>query len=198
MLNQMLKSTLVLSLVCLIAAALLGTAYIFTEPGIEEQKEAALKESLGQVHTTADDFEAKDGYFVALKNSKIIGYAAVAEAQGYGGTIKILAGIDTEKKLTGIRIMEHEETPGMGASALKPEFYSQFSGLPADKIALRRNGGKIDAITGATITSSAVIDAVKQALESELSSLKFNNSIEEADSVTYAVPGNKSGEIKNG
>lgn len=159
----MFKSTFVLTLVCLIASALLGATYLVTAEKIDQQAVIALNENLRQVFPEADDFEESASYFMAKKQGMIIGFASVVETSGYGGTIKLLVGIDTQRKLTGVRIMDHTETPGLGANAVKPEFYNQFNSLTFDKLSLKKEAGEIDAITGATITTNAVIEGVKTA-----------------------------------
>ena len=120
----MLRSTLILTVVCLVAAALLGGAYTLTEEKIVEQQQNALTDALQEVQPNADSFEIKDGYYLAEKGNEIIGYAVVVEQPGYGGIIKMLVGFDTNRTITGLRIMEHEETPGLGANAAKEKFYS--------------------------------------------------------------------------
>jgi putative hemolysin len=84
--------------------------------------------------------------------------------------------------------MEHEETPGLGANAIRPDFYSQFDELTSEEINLKKNNGKIDAITGATITTNAVINGVKQILTKKLQKLVDNEEPEEDyDAVTEAT-----------
>ena len=156
--TSMIKSTIMLTLVCLVAAALLGGAYTLTEEQIEKQAEIALQNTLKEVLPLGEDFELTDDFYMAKKDDMIVGYAAVVEVQGYGGLMKVLVGIDTQKTLTGVRIMEHQETPGLGANADKPKFYDQFDGLGPKQLAT-----DIDAITGATITSDAVVMAVNEA-----------------------------------
>jgi len=66
----------------------------------------------------------------------------------------------------GISVISHSETPGLGERIVETAFSSQFNGITTDEVALKDNGGKIDAISGATISSSAVVEAVyKNALE---------------------------------
>ncbi len=161
---SMLRSTAVLGLVCLVAAALLGTAYVLTEQKIEEQQEIILQQNLKQVLPEAERFEEKDDYYVATNDGEIVGYAALSTGSGYGGPITVLVGIDLENTITGVRIMKQTETPGLGANAVNPEFYSQFNNITQEEVKLARDGGRIDAITGATITTDAIIDAVRQAL----------------------------------
>ena len=74
---------------------------------------------------------------------------------GFGGTIKILIGVDNSKKITGTKILEHLETPGLGERITEDEFLEQFVNKP---ITLQAN--EIDAITGATISSTAIIDTI--------------------------------------
>ncbi len=96
----------------------------------------------------------------------------VISERGYGGPIKIIVGVDaTGEKITGVRIAAHSETPGLGANIVQvrtgddePWFLKQFGGLTVDRIALKPRGA-IDAITAATISSTAVTDAVRKGFE---------------------------------
>lgn len=104
--------------------------------------------------------------FPAKKDGKTFAIAFEVTGQGYGGPIGIMVGIDLKTgRLTGMRVMTHSETPGLGARSVQPEFYEQFPGLGIEKAALSAKGGKINAISGATMTSTGVVSAVKEALE---------------------------------
>ncbi len=104
--------------------------------------------------------------FPAKKNGKASAIAFEVVGQGYGGPVAIMIGIDLKTgKLTGMRVMTHSETPGLGARAVEPQFYEQFSALGTEGVALEASGGKINAISGATITSTGVVEAVKKGLE---------------------------------
>ncbi|ATJ82575.1 electron transport complex subunit RsxG [Halomonas beimenensis] len=90
---------------------------------------------------------------------------------GYSGRIELVMGLDTQGRITGVRVTEHRETPGLGdrIEARKSDWIRQFTGHslaapPAGGWAVSRDGGGIDALTGATITSRAVVDAVRDAL----------------------------------
>jgi len=92
-------------------------------------------------------------------------------AAGYGGDIEFLMAIDAERQVRGVRVTRHAETPGIG-DAIETRhsgWILGLRGLPADGDAaawrLRRDGGTVDAITGATITSRALIDGVRAALK---------------------------------
>ena len=99
------------------------------------------------------------------------------ESQGYSSIIKMLVGIDSHNKITELRVLEQMETPGLGANIEKIEFYEQFTGLTQDDIALKNEGGEIDGVTGATISSRAVIAGVKDALGEDVGSITNNMGI---------------------
>jgi electron transport complex protein RnfG len=116
--------------------------------------------------------EEKDGskviksLFPAKRNGKSFAVAFEVTGKGYGGYIGIMMGVDLKTgHLTGMRVMTHLETPGLGARSAEPEFYKQFFGLELKDVALSAEGGKINAITGATNTSTGVVQAVKEGLE---------------------------------
>lgn len=105
--------------------------------------------------------------FVAKKDGKLVGMAYDSSSdKGYNGTINIMIGVDTEGKLIGLAVMTHSETPGKGSLVEEPDFRDQFKGLqvPQD-VKLSGAGGKIDGISGATVSSKAVAEAVAKALE---------------------------------
>ena len=104
--------------------------------------------------------------FPAKKDGKYFAVAFEVEGKGYHGEMGIIMGIDISSgDLTGVRVMTHTETPGLGAKVTEPAFYEQFSGLGMIDIALSGKGGKINAITGATKSSQGVAEAVKKGLE---------------------------------
>lgn len=104
--------------------------------------------------------------FPAKKEGKYFAVAFEVEGKGYHGEIGIMMGIDIRSgHLTGVRVMTHTETPGLGARVTEPAFYEQFSGLGMNDVALSAKGGNINAITGATKSSQGVAGAVKGGLE---------------------------------
>lgn len=91
---------------------------------------------------------------------------------GYSGDISLLVGINAEGALTGVRVLSHKETPGLGdkIEVRKSDWITQFAGLsldnpPIEQWAVKQDGGAFDAFTGATITPRAVIGAIKRSLE---------------------------------
>lgn len=104
------------------------------------------------------------------KDGNVVGYVMSATSpSGYGGDIKIALGISvSDASITGFSVLSNSETAGLGAKCTEDEFKSQFAGKSANGITLTKSGAQneteIDAISGATITSSAVTDAVNSAM----------------------------------
>ena len=110
---------------------------------------------------------SEDG--LSLQN--IVGYAISTVANGYGGQVKVMTGIDTNGEIIGIDVYYNDdETPGLGKNTSNESFTSQFSGLLTnDAIVVDKDfagqGQKVDAVTSSTISSRAVVSAVNDALE---------------------------------
>jgi electron transport complex protein RnfG len=103
--------------------------------------------------------------FPAKKGGKTEAVAYSAAAKGYHDLIEVMVGVEPDGKLTGISIMSHTETPGLGARIVEAKFTDQFAGLDLDTTKLSAKGGKVDALSGATFSTVGVITAVNQALE---------------------------------
>lgn len=120
-----------------------------------------------------DRFTIKDGdaertFFVGVLNGEPRGVAFETFGKGYGGDVGLMVGIDVkDDKLLGVGVTTHGETPGMGAKAKSdPNFVAQYKGLSIEKpIKVTQDGGSINAISGATITSRAVSAATTEAGE---------------------------------
>ncbi|MBU0614561.1 MAG: RnfABCDGE type electron transport complex subunit G [Nanoarchaeota archaeon] len=172
--NEQLHLGITLMIVTLIAGGALALTNQYTSDQIEKQKELALTTALNKV-IDADSFESVGNDYVAYKDSQVVGKVMMIEVSGYASMIKALVGVDNDNKITGIDVLEQAETPGLGAKIASEEFKGQFMGKSSDALAIRKDGGNIDAITGATISSRAITNAVKSALEG-------------ADAITTASP----------
>lgn len=171
--NHPLKLGGILFLITAICVGILGGVNQITSPIIAENEikseEAAMRtlvveaESFVAVEDVADEKIKK--ICIAKKGAETVGYVLRMEPNGYGGAIKMLIGMDAEGKIKGISILEHSETPGFGANAAKDSFKGQFENketpLTVTKIASSEQ--EIEAITGATITSEAITEAVNMA-----------------------------------
>jgi electron transport complex protein RnfG len=159
--NEMLHYGLVLLVITVVASAALSLTYEQTKAKIESQQLDAIKSSLKLVMPGADDFKMQsDNYYIALSQGKEIGYVKIGQSPGYSSNIRMMIGV-TDGKITGLRVLSQSETPGLGTRVQEPWFQEQFKGLAKEEIELKKNGGKIDAITGATISSKAVVEGVK-------------------------------------
>ncbi len=136
--------------------------------------------ALEEIFTGDPIFELRDGgsdlpYWIVFSDPARIeaaGYAFVAKGEGFASTIETLVGTDAKGTIVGVRVLFHEETDGWGSKIMEkrdggnlPWFPEQFVGkTPVDTIALTENGGDIDAITEATVTSDAVTTSIADGL----------------------------------
>lgn len=173
-LKDYLVPTVTLFVICLVATLLLGLTNQVTAPIIENLAIETEIKSRQTVFADASSFgEAnvlEDGTSVVAaldESGATIGYVVVNTAKGYGGDISVMTGVDANGKVTGINILSHAETAGLGAKATEASFREQFIGLIGGITVSKDKAGEnsIDAITGATITSRAVTDAVNAAIE---------------------------------
>ena len=174
------KLVVVLTLVCLIAAlALAGVDRLTKEPRLEQKRLAHLK-AIKSVLPPFDNDPMKDKreiegitFYLGKKEGEITGVAFSSKGEGYSGFITIMMGVNPEDdSITGIEILEHMETPGLGANIEKEEFKNQFkekslanSKLVDGRLAVKKDKGDIDALTGATISSRGVTEAVDKELK---------------------------------
>ena len=165
--ESMASLVIVLAVICLIMAALLGLVNSITEDPIKANNEKTVQDSL-QIVMPADAYEqvAYDGIetnVVAVYKAGDQGYVVeVNSPNGFGGAIDMMTGVDNDGNVTGIAIISHAETSGLGSKATDPEWQAQFAGA-SGTVTVEKDGGAIVAITGSTITSRAVCDGVNMA-----------------------------------
>ena len=162
-----------LTLIVVVSVVALTLTNGITKDKIAIAKKEAISETLATLFPEMEDFtlDEESGLYTPLTGGESLGHAFMATATGYSGTIDILIGLEPDATLRGIKIISQQETPGLGAKITEPFFLDQFQGLSAEQVVLAHNGGKIDAITGATISSSAVVNAVKEAILKKLETL---------------------------
>jgi len=165
--KNILKLGVFLMIVAAIAAGALSLTYIYTKPKIEAQNireiNLALKEVLPEAGTFEEKTKNKIKYYLGKDGKKSVGLVVTSSSKGYAGPIDMLVGIDLQGRVTGVKILKITETPGLGLNATNPKFLDQFKGKTSeDKLRAKLD---IQAITGATITSQAVSNGVKEALE---------------------------------
>ena len=169
--KNMVKMIVCLVAIAVVTAALLAFVNGLTAPVIEKNNQAQLENSLNEV-MPAEKFDiVKDEngitVYSAKKGEKLVGFCVVNSEKGYGGDVKVMTGVNVDGTVNKVTILEHAETPGLGANAEKESFINQFvgkvKGILVNKNAPSSN--EIKAISGATITSKAVTQAVNTALE---------------------------------
>jgi Na+-translocating ferredoxin:NAD+ oxidoreductase subunit G len=154
-----------LTLVILASVVLLSFTNAWAEPLITALADKAKVEQLKVMFPDMTTFTSSaDKSFDTIKQGdKTIGYAFTASGNGYGGPITILVGLQDATTVKGISIIAQTETNGMGSRVTLPRFTDQFSGKAITDIKIKSDGGAIDGWTGSTISSKAVINAVREA-----------------------------------
>ncbi len=193
--SNYLRYALTLAVICLGAAGLLSAVHRVTQPKIMAQRLAEEQESLKDVFPEAAEFEPvrEDGeilYYKALDGKKkALGYAFKAVRSGYSSDIVTMAGIQPDGRIVRIKILFQNETPGLGMriaeviqeetlwdvvlrkvkvmSKPRPWFQERFDGRDAATL-----DETVDAITGATISSRAVIESVQERAAEVLEEVK--------------------------
>ena len=158
---------IVLAIICLVIAALLGLVNSVTEGPIAANTAKTVQDSL-KVVLPADNYDeveysGTEVNVIAVYKAGEDGYVVeVNSPNGFGGALDMMTGIDNDGAITGIAIISHSETSGLGSKATDPEWQAQFVGI-TDTVTVTKDGGQINAITGSTITSRAVCDGVNMA-----------------------------------
>ena len=169
--REMIKLGATLAVVCVIAAGAIAGVNGAVKATIDENNrlEAVLKRQ--QVFPAAKDFEARAvggrEIFIAKDATGIpLGLVVTSAPRGYAGPIGMTIGISPDGTLAGLAIskLDQTETPGLGVKVTLAAFRDQFRGKDADAVRLKKDGGAVDAITAATISSRAVANGVREAL----------------------------------
>lgn len=160
-----------LLLICLVATTLLALTNNVTAEKISENSVQKENTSRTVVLPQAKEFsevaELENGvsYCTGKDGSEEVGFVFTSKAKGYGGDVTVMTGMDMDGVITGIEILSHDETPGLGANSTKPEFKERFKGKSGELAVNKTSneGQSVQAITAATITSKAVVSAVNAA-----------------------------------
>ena len=171
--SSLINMVLTLFVITVVAAVALGFVYYFTKEPIAQVKEKKLNEGLMKVlpafdHQVAEEVEGVPTYKAFDANEQLVGTAIeVVTDKGFGGDVKVLVGFDTEGKIFGYTVLEHKETAGLG-SKMGDWFQEGGKGNVIGKdlstpAKVSKDGGDVDAITAATISSRAFCDALNKA-----------------------------------
>lgn len=166
-----------LTIIALVAAALLGGVYMLTEAPIEQANKAAQKEAKMAVLPIegveiSEEAEVVDGMNIyrATVNGECAGAAVEVKENGFGGEFSLMVGFDKEGNILGYKVLAHQETPGLGSKM--QEWFSNVEKQTACVLGknpgqinftVSKDGGDVEAITAATISSRAFLKAVEKA-----------------------------------
>ncbi len=169
--NETIKLGLILLLITVISAGVLAVSNNMTKDKIAELELAeslgALQGIFGEVKFAALDegrqnaiVEANPSMveiFEALEGDSVIGYAIKHKTKGFGGDVFMMSGFNLDGSVAGLRILDHGETPGIGAKAEEPDFTDRFIGLSTS------GDISVEIISGATVTSNGVLAGINEA-----------------------------------
>lgn len=188
--KEMLKITLSLVAIFIAAGIIMGGTYKTTSPvrfyAEKKEKEEALKEMAPEATepiTKSGDWSNHGKnyeYFKATASGKPIAYIASTAGKGYSSYVKMLVSLDTSMQIKGIKILGHGETPGLGDQIEEAVFLDQFKGKNFSQLVLIKGETKenIQAISGATISSRAVTNGVRDAVQ--MLAEKYGNGVKTA------------------
>lgn len=176
-----------LAIITLVAALSLGYVYQWTKEPIAQAQMAKQLKAIESVVKGYDNNpvlekykvatpDGKDSleFFPAKKGGEIIGVAIKTKSgKGYSGDIWIMVGFNITGEIQNVFVIEHKETPGLGSKMTGPAFANQFLGKHPEQMNLKvkKDGGDVDAITGATISSRAYSEAIQIAFDTYKSSM---------------------------
>ena len=178
--NEIAKMVLVATFICCFSAAWLGALNKGLKGRIEKQEDyfvrgPAIMELLEGCPN--DPLEDRVGFEGEKDSLSIYPWVEAGKVRrvaleqkgcgGYGGDVIVITAVDLESnRVYGVRVTQHKETPGVGTRALEPSYLNQYVKLSVkEEIRLKRDGGQVDAVTGASRSSAAVADGVDKAVK---------------------------------
>lgn len=198
--RKLIQDALILCIITLTAGALLAGVYEITKEPIRMQGVLKQQRACKDVFASATTFDEKselillaqeevnkDGFTMEIidnvllakdEQNKTLGYVfQITEKDGYGGDIVFMVGIQNDGTVNGISILSIDETPGLGMNAKEDTFKSQFNNKKVNLFTYTKTGStsssEIDAISGATVTTKAIVNGVNASISA------FNNLVEE-------------------
>lgn len=175
--RDMVKPSLSLFVICMVTAFCLAFVNAITKDTIKQRAESDAEEQRRMVLEKADSFRELEGWngmdesglidkvYAAYSGQNLVGYVLEVSPSGFGGEIAVTVGVGSDKKISGVRVGENSETPGLGTKTAEDGFTGQFAGKSLDsgfKVVKRpvSSDDEIQAISGATVSTNAVTNAV--------------------------------------
>ena len=165
--NKIVKPIVVLSVICVVITGALALTNDVTKPIIEEATRRAQEAARMELLPDATGFTQVEGISVSGVSAVYVadngvGAVVTSTAKGYGGTMTVMVGFTADGTIRQIKVTENQETKGIGSKvAGDPSFWTRFEGLKAEPLVLNED---VDALSGATVSSKALLAAVNSAI----------------------------------
>ncbi len=169
---------IVLGTICTLSALLLSITYVGTKDLIDSTEKQKQIDAIASVLPGANNDALEERIFIAAdpdlivfplkQNGALLGFAVQTYSdQAYAKRITMIVGIDVKGALTGVKVLSHAETPGLGSKISSKGFQKQFINQETENfvVKVKQDGGQVDAIAAATISSRAFCDALQRALD---------------------------------
>jgi electron transport complex protein RnfG len=158
--KEMAKFSIVLFSICFVSAALLALIFDIAEPRITEQRRLEEKRAIEEVLPEAPEVTEKieDGDLIFYKagdaQGNLIAYVFITQVYGYSSDIRTVVSLSSSGNIIAVKVLEQRETPGIGSRITEDDFLNQFKNKNINE--------QFDTITGATISSEAIINSIKE------------------------------------
>ncbi len=168
---------IILTVICAVTTALLAVTNYFSKPVIETNQALSAKETRMELLPEADDFTDETGKAGTLASNEKAhvtgiykanngsGYVYTVKSTSFGGEMTMMVGMNSEGEVTGVKVTEHEDTPGVGTKDHDPEYLDQYEGrdeLESDNV---KKEPDFEFITGASVTGTAIHQGVYAAID---------------------------------
>ena len=163
--NEIIKPVLVLVCICLVVTALLAYINSVTSPIIAKAEQEKTEQAMSEVLTEADGFEKLEIENLPDRVTEVYtanngsGYVFMLTTKGYGGDMKLICGMKSDGTIEQCKTLSHAETSGLGSKTAEDPYRNQYCGKNSDTLS------EVDAITGATISSTAYKNAIEDAFK---------------------------------
>lgn len=163
--NEIIKPVLVLVCICLVVTALLAYINSVTSPIIAKAEQEKTEQAMSEVLADSDGFEKLEIENLPERVTEVYGaqngsgYVFMLTTKGYGGDMKLICGMKADGTIEQCKTLSHAETSGLGSKTAEDPYRNQYCGKNADTL------GEVDAITGATISSTAYKNAIEDAFK---------------------------------
>lgn len=157
----------VLAVICIVVTAALAFTYGKAKPIIDSNEKRAANEARTELIADGDSFSPADVELLTSPDGKVTvtevyvadnkaGMVVTLETKSFGGVLKEMVGVDKDGKLTGIKVLSHADTPGLGTKAMEPSHLKQYKGIGKLTSPSAKDEPEVDHISGASISSNAI------------------------------------------